>query len=87
MPLNSCMVAKVRISVKTLLAGEKPFTGEVELPDHSTIGSLLGELQVELEEVFSQSNVQILINGVRADQAAVLKAGDRVHVLSALIGG
>ncbi len=87
MPLNSCMAVKVQIRIKTLLAGEKPFTSKVELPADSTIGSLLSNLEVELEEVSGQSNVQILVNGSRADVNTQLKAGDMVHVLSALIGG
>lgn len=85
--MNSSTVTTMKIRVKTLLAGETNFSGDVELPLDSTIGGLISHLQVKLDEAPDRSNVQILINGIRADQITVLKEGDRVHLLSALNGG
>jgi sulfur carrier protein ThiS len=56
---------------------------EVSLPPGSDLLDLLGELQIE----FDPEQIMLVVNGVMADEHALLADGDRVNLMPAISGG
>ena len=56
---------------------------DVELPVGSTVGDLLGQLEIEL----GPEALLLVVNGRLVEVDHILKPGDRVNLMPALSGG